>query len=258
MSILLVPIFLVINISANDLCDISSWNEIKGDWDFDLTDCSLENTNSANGNNVWFGSADGLTPNTDFVHNSFRLDVSMQIHSGNYAGVLIRSVSSSTSVWDEGPSYYVALKRSNNVVRLGILNDGDAAIWAVTSSGINTDTVYNVSVRVLGNLYTVYLDGQLMFELCQTGLTAVGTIGLFTYNCPTTFYSLAYSEDTTSTLGLCSTSNYSDWTVSDSTLQIASSWQIPAYLNGSIYILGRCVRRVLQIRSLTLKFSESF
>ena len=59
------------------MCDTDSWNEIKGSWTYEAEDCSLQNTDSGAGNIVWFGSADGLTPDSNYDDDTFELTATL-------------------------------------------------------------------------------------------------------------------------------------------------------------------------------------
>ena len=89
---------------TNELCDTASYSVIKGTWTADEDECALKNSNSGAGNIVWFGSADGLSPDTRFVDNAFVLTAEIEIHSGNDAGIMFRTGESSITN-DEGPTY---------------------------------------------------------------------------------------------------------------------------------------------------------
>lgn len=178
----------------NLLCDASSWNIIKGDWTYNPSDCSLQNTDSAAGNIVWFGSEDGLIPNSDYIHDTFTLTTTMSLQSGTWApnaGLIFRTGESSTTN-DEGPTYYVGIYDVNEV-SFGTMDDGwSKKHTAAISSGIDYDTVYTLSVHAAGDVYNVYLDGILvMADITRTEFDG-GSFGLRTYYAATIFYSLEY------------------------------------------------------------------
>jgi hypothetical protein len=179
--------------ATNLLCDTDSYNTIKGQWSYDDSDCSLENTDSASGNIVWFGSADGLTPDDSFDADSFTMTASLEVHSGNNAGILFRTGESSTTN-DEGPTYYVGLKIASDEVRFGTMDDG----WSnkhTASLPLEYDHIYTLSVEASGNLYSVYVnDVRVLADITRTEFGS-GSIGLRTYNAPATYHSLSYSAD---------------------------------------------------------------
>ena len=179
---------------TNVLCDTDSWNVIKGDWTFNATDCSLQNTDSGNGNIVWFGSEDGLIPLNLYSHDSFSFSVSMKVESGYDGGVLFRTGECSTTN-DEGPSYFVGLRPSGDDVRLGILDDGWTLIaqWSVDS--LEYDVPYTLSIYAVHNLYYFYLDDQVLANGIELTEFNNGSVGLRTYKAPSTYYSMTYSED---------------------------------------------------------------
>ena len=178
-------------------CDTSSWNIIKGNWTYSATDCSLRNSDSGSGNIVWFGSDDGLIPNSSFIDDTFTLTVTMSLQSGSNAGLIFRTEESST-INNEGPTYYVGIN-TNDAVVFGTMDDG----WSLkhsasVSSGIDYDTVYTLSVHAAGIAYDVYLNGTLvMADIIRTEFSG-GSFGVRTYEAPATFYSLEYE-------GMCST-----------------------------------------------------
>ena len=174
----------------NLFCDSSSWNIIKGNWKYDPKDCVLQNTDSGAGNIVWFGSADGHTPSSQYIHDEFTLTVTFSLQSGSNAGLIFRTGESSTTN-DEGPSYYLAVEANVDKVFLGTMDDG----WKLRNSADSTidyDTEYTLSVHAAGDIYNVYLDGVLvMKDITRTEFSG-GSFGVRTYLTPATFYSLAY------------------------------------------------------------------
>ena len=73
----------------NDLCDTDKWSVIKGTWVYTDNDgsCSLYNSDNADGNVIWFGSADGLTYDGDYNYTSFILECTMVVvDSSNNGG----------------------------------------------------------------------------------------------------------------------------------------------------------------------------
>lgn len=179
--------------AANLLCDTDSYSTIKGQWFYDDSDCSLENTDSASGNIVWFGSADGLTPDDSFDADSFTMTATMEIHSGKDAGIMLRTGESSTTN-DEGPTYYVGLYPSSDKVVFGTMDDGWSAKHTA-SVALEYDQIYTLSVEASGNLYSVYVDDVLVLADITRTEFGSGSIGLRTYNAPATYHSLSYSAD---------------------------------------------------------------
>ena len=145
------------NNEVNQLCDTSSWNIIQGN-------CTVINTEGSDQNILCFGSADGLTPDTRFAHQSFRISATFEMHSGNQVGILFRTGECST-VNQEGPSYYVRLKRSSAKVQLGTLDDG---LWRkyieYQASSLSVGVLYNLTVVGQANLYSIYLDDVLLIS----------------------------------------------------------------------------------------------
>ena len=176
--------------SDNIFCDTSSWNIIKGNWSYNSTDCSLRNTDSGSGNIVWFGSADGLTPNSNYIHDTFNLTVTMSIHSGYGAGLIFRTGESSTTN-TEGPTYYVGCYPNIDRIQFGTIDDGWNTKQKVTAT-IDYDTMYTLAIHAAGNIYNVYLDGTLVMKDINGEELSYGSFGVRTYEAPTTFYSLKY------------------------------------------------------------------
>ena len=177
---------------GGDLCDAGSWEIIKGNWTYDGSDCSLENTDSGAGNIVWFGSDHGLTPDDAFVHESFLLTVTMEVHSGQDSGVIFRTEESSTTN-NEGPTYYVGLYPASDTVKFGTMDDG----WSTEHSAsvaLEYDTMYTLAIMGSRDLYTVYLDGEAVLENIDGEQGFVGSIGLRTFLAPTTYHTLSYLE----------------------------------------------------------------
>ena len=150
------------NNEVNQLCDTSSWNIIQGN-------CTVINTEGSDQNILCFGSADGLTPDTRFAHQSFRISATFEMHSGNQVGILFRTGECST-VNQEGLSYYVRLKLSNTKVQLGTFDDGWLKYIEYETSNLSVGTLYDLTVVGKGNLYSMYLDDVLLirdFEMTE-------------------------------------------------------------------------------------------
>ena len=150
----------------------------------------MENTDSDWGNIVWFGSADGLTPDSNYIHDTFNLTVTMSIHSGSIAGLMFRTGESSTSN-NEGPSYFVGLDPSEDLLKWGVMVDG----WYLKHLATVTsdyDTAYTLSIHASGSIYNVYLDGALVMENIDGTEFSTGSFGVRTWMAPTTFYSVKY------------------------------------------------------------------
>ena len=192
--------------SGNLFCDSSLWNIIGGNWKYNSTDCSLHDTGSVCGNIVWFGSADGLTPSSQYIHEEFILTTKFSLQSGesqqvsfSNAGLIFRTGESS-STNNEGPTYYVGLNAEKDQVQFGTMDDG----WSLkhyTGSTIDYDTVYTLSVHAAGDIYNVYLDGVLVMEDISRTEFSGGSFGVRTCLVPATFYSLTYER-------MCSTDPY--------------------------------------------------
>ena len=178
---------------SNELCDISSWNVIKGQWNYDSTTCNLENTDSDDGNIVWFGSADGLTFDPNYSDDTFLLSTTMAIHSGYDAGLIFRTQESSTTN-NEGPTYFLGLYPSSDSIKFGTMNDGWNVKHMVSVSSIEYDVAYTLTVHAVGDMYTIYFDGELVMDVLRSEFST-GSIGLRTFRAPTTFYSLKYDTD---------------------------------------------------------------
>lgn len=179
--------------TANLLCDTDSYSTIKGQWSYDDSDCSLENTDSGAGNIVWFGSADGLTPDDSFDDDSFTMEALMEVHSGGDAGIMLRTGESSTRN-NEGPTYYVGLYPSSDKVKFGTMDDGWSAKHTA-SVALEYDQIYTLSVEASGDLYSVYIDDVLVLADITRTEFGSGSIGLRTYGAPATYHSLSYSAD---------------------------------------------------------------
>ena len=225
-----IDVSIVVN-ENNELCNNGSWNDIKGQWSYNSTDCSIRNTNAKLGNSVWFGSADGTKPLSQYCHESFRMSLMLAVHSGDgKAGLLFRTGKVST-VWNEGPTYFVRIKASNNKISIKSFDNGvwDHGTFPVDSIQLNT--TYNLTLVARANLYDVYLDGDLVVRdhnLTEyTNYSHLG-IGLYSHMTNSSFYSLMYepvtpepATNSTSMPTLLPTTNQPTWfptSTTDSTL----------------------------------------
>jgi len=175
---------------SNVLCDTDSWETIKGDWTIDDDECTFENTNSACGNIVWLGSDDGLTPDEDYDCDTFELNVTLSIDSGYDSGVLFRTGECSTSN-SEGETYYVGLSPDDDEVVFSTMDDG----WTEQySEGVSLcyGKDYTLSIQGSGDSYSVYVDGTAVLEEVEVTDFSSGSIGLRTYQAPTTYSSVSF------------------------------------------------------------------
>ena len=151
-------------VSNNELCETASWNIIKGNWTYNATDCSVQNTDESPGDFLWFGTADGETPNCEYCHESFQVTIIFAVHSGEgRAGILFRTAKCST-IWAEGPSYLVRTKASKDYVQIGWLENTH---WNSQKFGVNNmefNTTNNLILVADTNLYDVYLDGNMVVD----------------------------------------------------------------------------------------------
>jgi len=188
-------------VSDNLLCDTDSWNVMKGDWNHDPEDCSLQNTDSGAGNIVWFGSADGLTPDSNYDDDTFELTATLEIAPGGNAGLMFRT--GKLTINDEGPTYgdtyYVNLFPGNNMTIFSTVYDGywDAErVKHVKRVELEYNTLITLSILGSGDVYTVYVDGVKSWTYTRTEFSS-GSIGLRTYTSSisglVTYYSLTYT-----------------------------------------------------------------
>ena len=187
---------------TNEFCNDASWNIIKGEWSYNHIDCSLKNTNQEKGNSVWFGSADGETPFSQYCHESFRVSLIFAMHSGDgKAGLLFRTGKLSTT-WDSGPSYLVRVKASNDRIQIGSIENEFWDYRKLEADSIDLNTMNNLTLVADANLYDIYLNGELvqgdynMSNLTRyTNYSYLG-IGIHSHQTITTFYSLTYEPVT--------------------------------------------------------------
>ena len=172
------------------MCNTDDWNIIKGTWDYDSSDCSVDNTNSGDGNIIWFGSQDGLTPNNDYVFDSFSLEVEIQRNSatGSSTGIIIRAQSVSTTN-DGGQQYYIGL-RSSSVI-FGRMNDGWTDIQ-YQSYAVQVGAIHTLKVDAIGTIYNVWVDNTQILSDVELSEYMNGSIGVRTYYSPAKFYSVVF------------------------------------------------------------------
>ena len=186
--------------TANELCDTSGWSAMSS-WTFDSTDCSLENANSNVDTVMWFGFGNGSTPNSNYVHDTFNLTVTLSLHSGLSAGVLFRTEWISSPVSDSR-SYYLLIRPSNaySKTELLIVQDGDGGSFVAnigSSVLIEYNTSYTLSVHAQGNVYDIYLDDILIFDGIIRNEISNGTIGVRCKAATCTVHSIQYDSPTT-------------------------------------------------------------
>jgi len=168
------------------LCNEEDISIIKGNWDYDNSTCTLENTDSGIGNIVWFG--DGTSsPDSDYSFNNFIFTVGMILHANEFnAGVLFRTTSVST-INDGGQQYYVGLLPLNDGVQFGIMDDGFTQLNAQYGSiTIDVDIEYQLKIIAQDGTYTVYVDGTQIMNVTNSQYTS-GSIGLRSFKNPVTY-----------------------------------------------------------------------
>ena len=179
---------------SNLLCDTSRWNDIKGTWAYDPTNCMLNNTDTGEGNIIWFGDASGNTPDSTFnSFGAFSLSVDISVKSGTGGGILFRARSVSTTN-NDGEQYWLAVRPGEDKVLVARL-DGSYSSREEATVSLSYNTVYTVLIESIINDYTnynVYLDGSFLFTVELTDFTD-GSIGFRTYNAPSMYYNLNYT-----------------------------------------------------------------
>eukprot|EP01084_Bolivina_argentea_P227889 384970_1 len=180
--------------AQNELCLNNSWNIIKGNWDFDMTNCILQNIDSGDGNKVWFGSSNGLTYDSNYDATAFTVKVSITIHSGiGNAGIIFHATQSSV-VNDAGPNLYVGISTNYDSVIFGYSQNG---IWHESHNvdfTINYNASYELILTASESVYNVYINSVLVLENIIETQLRTGTIGIRTYQAPSTFSSLTFEK----------------------------------------------------------------
>ena len=180
---------------TNELCNNASWNILDGDWKFSATDCSVQAWDwPVSRNLMWFGSADGLTPNNLYIDDRFNLTVTLSIPTQQGgAGIVFRMNSRK-----EEDYYFLHITGHGNFARLGRWS---TAYWEpienVSVSSIDSNTTYTLAVHATGSSYDIYFDGELIMDGIQLSELRGGSIGLQTSFSQATFYSLEYTADST-------------------------------------------------------------
>ena len=177
----------------NIFCNNNDWNIIKGSWNYDHIDCSLENTvaDINNGANiVWFGSDNGIIPNSDYIFDRFVYQVSIKFnYNQNGAGIVIRAQNVSSSHVHGGSYYYIGFYPSSDDILFGKMNNGWQLINSI-SYAIDTNVIYTITiqnVRLNTSTYDVLVNNNLLMTIYDTSYLT-GSIGLRTFKSPAIFY----------------------------------------------------------------------
>lgn len=179
------------------MSESDSRSTIKGTWYYNESCSSILNSDSGDGNIVWFGSDDGLTPNDEYDKTSFNLSTTLEIHSGQDAGLMFRCGEASTTN-NGGPAYYVGLYPASDTVVFGTLDNGWSAKHSESCS-LSYNTKYDLKVQAEGDYYTVYVDGTPIIQNVERTEFSSGSVGLRTYRAPTTYYSMTFTDCTVPT-----------------------------------------------------------
>ena len=187
---LVVNAFNVVLSNNNILCtEYDKMSAYTGTWTFSKTDNNTCNvTQTAHGNMyLWFGSADGSTPDADYSDDAFIVETSVVIYSGRNVGILYRGVSLSSSQfyyfdvdpdWDEVHSWSCCW---HNLFRV--------------SQAFNYGELYKLKLEADGEYYNFSVNGvmyQKNFHI--SGGFTTGSIGLISHESVSTFYSLNYTK----------------------------------------------------------------
>eukprot|EP01084_Bolivina_argentea_P190810 327787_1 len=183
------------SVNANNiLCLNNSWSIVKGNWTISAN-CMLQNIDSAAGNIVWFGDANGLIPDTYYsLDHRFTMSCIFKLNSnsGYDAGIIFRA-SQQSDVNDQGSNYYVGLNTKSNIVVFG----EQSSSWNLLKSfpkSINYNTVYNLTVIASYSIYNIYINDTLVMKNIYAPNLETGSIGLRTYYATSTYYSLTYES----------------------------------------------------------------
>ena len=192
---------------ANELCDESKWNIIGGSWTYNAINCSVSSSTTAVSQRLWFGSADGLTPNNDYDDEGFTLTVAVRLDSGcnQQMWLLFRtSYMDIDDIWGNygyryGMILYDGMERLSVVRDRGDYSERQTIANKYVTSGFTIGNIYTLSIIGDGDTYHFYLDGELMIgPLTLTNVTS-GTIGIWTYGCPSTWLSYMHTTPSPTT-----------------------------------------------------------
>ena len=165
-------------------------NVYSGIWTLavDNDTCNLEQyvEQGGFGSIIWFGNGDGLTPDVEYSYQSFIVETSLSISSGDHnAGIIFRAVALSSTQF-----YYFAIWPDANRIKLF------RCCWTEIfdePQTINHNEVYNLKITANGNYFNFsFNDTIVRQDLEITDLTS-GSVGLQSYDTVTTFYSFNYT-----------------------------------------------------------------
>ena len=191
---------LVASVTANSddniLCNTNDWNIISGTWIYNETSCSIDNTNKGSGYQVWFGSADGKTPNTNYSFNSFVMEAIFSINTyyGGDAGICFRAINVS-AINNHGESYYIGLYPEFDYVIFDKFYGGNYySLYKSYDHTFNASVKYNLTVQAIETVYNVWLDGIQIFTDKQLTDYTTGSVGLRNHELPATYYSITLTN----------------------------------------------------------------
>ena len=187
--------FVLENVRSNNiLCSkYDEMNVFSGNWTFDNNTCSLQQSAELTGfgSIIWFGSADGGTPDADYSYQSFIVETSLSISSGDHnAGIIFRAAALSSSQF-----YYFAIWPYANRIKLWL------CCWVEifdASQTINHNETYDLKILANGNYFNFSVNDVVVYENLKI-IDAIisGSVGLQSYNTVTRFYSFNYTMTTT-------------------------------------------------------------
>eukprot|EP01084_Bolivina_argentea_P201748 344812_1 len=173
-------------LTGNLLCYKNLYNIVQGSASIiDNDTCTLK---TQFGNTIlWFGSADGNTPNHYFDYlDKFVLTATFQINqatkAGSNGGIILRTPTATTG-------YFAHIQPQSNIVVFRKFDPGWGNVGGTYPKAIGINITYELRVEADGSNYKIYLNNSLIMTRNHAGFT-FGSIGLRTGSAVVTYYSL--------------------------------------------------------------------
>ena len=182
---------------SNLLCEQGRISEVKGEWNYDTDECIWENTDSAEGNLVWFGDSGGTQPDSALEsYSAFTVTTDLSMTDAPYdwsnVGIMFRTryVHSLNNYYF---SYYYGLWASPFKLILVLYDDTDA--WTllkehtITDEPITLNATHQLTIEANETNYSFYLNDSLIWDDYPLTNYKRGSFGFRNFEAPSKWYS---------------------------------------------------------------------
>ena len=168
---------------------------MSGVWSFDNNTCILNNPSRGTDYHLWFGTQDGITPDSDYDDQTFEISTELSISDGNgQAGIIFRAQNLESN--PIGPYYYLfSLRINTNNVKVTQFSLNQATQIVQSFPTLYYNQIYKLKIETFSNgFYNFYLDDSLIFNNIQLNQYKNGSIGIEADWVNAQFYDFEYIQ----------------------------------------------------------------